>query len=214
MKSVRRAALYIGILFLLTTITYGLGDAIIQTHGLNTNSLEAFSKYNVEIVMAVLLQLLCGMGVLGIAIIGYPIFKKIHQNVAMWYVSIRTIECTIIAIGAMYLLSGIKNKGEAVITKAALLTNYHMNFIMLALVLSFGAIGLYYLLYISRIVPKFIAIWGFLAVPLMVFALLFDLIYGVQYAYLYFPMGLNEIFLGFWLLIKGFNTKNIGFNDI
>jgi hypothetical protein len=67
---------------------------------------------------------------------------------------------------------------------------------------------LYYFLYRSRLVPRLIPVWGFIAVvALFTWNLLeafgLSVSAGMVFA---LPMILNEIFLGLWLIAKGFNS--------
>ena len=66
-----------------------------------------------------------------------------------------------------------------------------------------GALIFYYLLYQSKLIPRFISVWGLIAVamvPLQYFNLGLILV---------LPMISNEIFLAIWLIVKGFNSSAI-----
>lgn len=205
MNSYRKSAAIVGSLFIITTLTYGIGDGLIQELFTKANSLEYTSK----MVIAVLLQLLCGFGVIGIAIVMYPIFKLFNEKLALLYVGNRLIECTIIALSGISLLTFIEFKKENFSDlkefTSPFLLEYHANFLMLSLVLSFGAFVFYYVLFKSRLIPRFISIWGFIAVILMDISLLMDMLDYSETILLYIPMGLNELFLGIWLIFKRFN---------
>jgi len=56
------------------------------------------------------------------------------------------------------------------------------------------------------LIPRFISIWGIIAVILMVAGLVIDMLGATPNIMLYIPMGANELFLGLWLLFKGFNS--------
>jgi hypothetical protein len=71
-----------------------------------------------------------------------------------------------------------------------------------------GALVLYVLLYQSRLVPRFISVWGLIAaVSILAWNLLemvgLHISVGMVFA---LPIILNEIFLGFWLILRGFDT--------
>lgn len=68
-----------------------------------------------------------------------------------------------------------------------------------------GAGMLYYLLFKSKLVPRFISIWGLIAVALLFTEMMLITFGNSKGMILMAPMGLNEIFLGFWLIFKGFN---------
>ncbi|KAA3635619.1 MAG: DUF4386 family protein, partial [Bacteroidetes bacterium] len=71
-----------------------------------------------------------------------------------------------------------------------------------------GAAMLYFAFYKSRLVPRFISIWGLIAVALL-FTEMILLTFGYsQGMILMAPMGLNELFVGFWLIFKGFNSTS------
>jgi hypothetical protein len=68
---------------------------------------------------------------------------------------------------------------------------------------------LYYLIYISKLVLRFISVWGFVALLSLLIGNLLE-ISGIDHPMVmaFYPMiMLNEIFLAFWLMIKGFDLK-------
>ena len=76
---------------------------------------------------------------------------------------------------------------------------------------SLGALVFYYLLYRSKLVPRFIPIWGFIAVALVFtwnFLAAFDISLPGAVIFV-LPIILNEIFLGIWLIVKGFDPSAI-----
>ena len=82
---------------------------------------------------------------------------------------------------------------------------------ILAIFFGLSALLFYYLLYQLKLVPRFISVWGLIgAVLILTWNLL--LIFGVSVSIgmiLALPMILNEIFLGIWLIAKGFNPSAI-----
>ncbi len=80
---------------------------------------------------------------------------------------------------------------------------------MLGIFFSLGALLFYYLLYQSKLVPRFISVWGLIAVALVLtwnLLEMFGLSFGLSANLIFvLPIILNEIFLGIWLIAKGFN---------
>jgi hypothetical protein len=75
------------------------------------------------------------------------------------------------------------------------------------------ALILNYLLYQSKLVPRFISVWGFIGAILMLAAGLLAM-FGLGYlspitVLLGLPMALNEMVLAVWLIVKGFNSSAI-----
>ncbi len=79
---------------------------------------------------------------------------------------------------------------------------------MLAIVFSLGALMIYYLFYQSKLIPRWLSIWGFvgaiiyLSEPLLV-------MFGYEMEILFAPLALQEMVLAIWLIIKGFNPSAI-----
>ncbi|GAH37708.1 unnamed protein product, partial [marine sediment metagenome] len=73
-----------------------------------------------------------------------------------------------------------------------------------------AALFFYYLLYQSKLIPRWLSVWGFIASILLILANLLEitgLIPGSMILYL--PIILNELFLAVWLIVKGFNPSAI-----
>ena len=81
--------------------------------------------------------------------------------------------------------------------------------LVLSVIFIFGALFFYILLFRTQVVPKFISIWGIVA-SITLFIITIVKLFGIKIAILdilVLPMILNEIFLAFWLIIKGFNKE-------
>jgi len=80
---------------------------------------------------------------------------------------------------------------------------------VLAIVFSLGAAMFYLLLYRSRIVPRWIALWGLAAIPFYVAADLLAM-YGVvssassAQVLMFMPMAVQEMVLAVWMIARGF----------
>ena len=68
-----------------------------------------------------------------------------------------------------------------------------------------GAYMFYYLLFKSKLIPRFISVWGLIAVAILFTEMMLITFGDSLRMILMIPMGLNEIFLGIWLIVKGFN---------
>jgi hypothetical protein len=85
----------------------------------------------------------------------------------------------------------------------------HLASLLTPIFFSLGALLLYVFLYRSRLVPRFIPIWGFIGVAAM-FTLNMVQAFGMSISaamVFVLPMILNEIFLGLWLLVRGFSPS-------
>jgi len=77
-------------------------------------------------------------------------------------------------------------------------------------VFAIGAAMLYYLLFQSRLVPRWLSLWGLVAAPLFLIASLSLLWTGDPNAtlanILFVPLALQEMVLAVWLIAKGFSA--------
>ncbi len=71
----------------------------------------------------------------------------------------------------------------------------------------------YYLLYQSKLIPRFISVWGVIALVSLLIGNLLEITGNTHpMIMLFFPLiMLNEIFLAIWLMVKGFNPSAIGY---
>ena len=152
------------------------------------------------LILGAILEIICGVAVVGIGVLMFPILKLFNKRLALGYVIFRVIECTIIIVGGIYLLSLLK-----------LMWKYEMIiFVFTAL----GGLIFSYLLFLSKLIPRYLSGLGiigyailFLGVTLNMFSLIN--INGGAGMLIYLPGGLFELFLPLWLFVKGFNSLAI-----
>jgi hypothetical protein len=75
-----------------------------------------------------------------------------------------------------------------------------------------GAFMYYYLLFQSRLIPRWLAGFGIAAIILMLTACVLALFSGnriTSYIPLAAPIAVQEIVLGIWLIVKGFNPAAV-----
>ena len=79
-------------------------------------------------------------------------------------------------------------------------------------VFSVSALILNYLLYRSRVVPTWISIWGFIGGVLLLASAIIEMFgtaLGGWQAIFTAPIGVNEMVLAVWLIIKGFDMRHL-----
>ena len=79
---------------------------------------------------------------------------------------------------------------------------------MIGVVFPIGALMIYYLLYQSKLIPRWLSAWGFLgAIPYLASFLL--AFFGFELGILMLPLALQEMVMGVWLIVKGFNPSAV-----
>jgi hypothetical protein len=217
----RKTAIVVGVLFLTAMVTSLLGGGLLETILNAPDYLITVSADETQVIIGVLLELINVAAVVGIAVMMFPIFKKYNEALALGYVGFRIIEATILIVAVISPLALITLSQEYLNAGAPdafyfqtlgtlfMAVRAHLVGLILVIFFSSGALLFYYLLYQSKLVPRFISVWGFIGVA---FLLTWNLLetFGLSVSagmILALPIILNEIFLGIWLIVKGFSSS-------
>ena len=79
---------------------------------------------------------------------------------------------------------------------------------ILEIVFPLGALMFYYLFYQSKLIPRWLSGWGLIGAILYLAAGLYNL-FGPELAILLLPLGLQEMVMAVWLIVKGFTPSAI-----
>ena len=151
-------------------------------------------------IVAMAAEALSGIAVIIIAIIMYPLFKPYNKIVSLGYISGRTVEggCMIIT-GILLLFSGTFYGNL-----------YDQIWLFHGFIFGIAALIFYYLLYISKIIPRWLSIWGVIASILLIVVNVLEITNLISSSMiLYLPIMSNEVVLAIWFIVKGFNPSAI-----
>ncbi|TCC19514.1 DUF4386 domain-containing protein [Kribbella speibonae] len=187
----RKIAVAVGTLFVVQMVTALFGTSLIQ----------AFVDGDTDrapLTAGVVLMLCSGIAVVGIGLLMYQVLKEFNRRLAFWYPVLRITELTVSAVCGIYLL--------------AQLTVVPNHLLWVYIPTGIGGLILTYLLFASRLVPRPIAVLGFIGylslsvgVPLDLLGVL-DMNERAGLALLA-PGGLFEfVFMPIWLFAKGFGA--------
>ena len=226
MNSNRKTAIIVGVLFIISTVA-GILSAVFLEPILNApDYLINVSANENQVINGALLELICAGAFLGIAVMMFPILKKYNENIALGYVVARILEAVPFVVGVISLLSLLTLSQEYVqagtpdaphyLPLSTLLLEVHdlTNLLGSMIIFSLTALILNYSLYQSKLVPRFISIWGLIGAPLMLTAGLLGMFglfspFSTISIFLALPLALNEMVLAVWLIVKGFNSSAI-----
>jgi hypothetical protein len=215
MNSNKRTAKIIGVLFLTAMVTSLFGGGFLESIIGTPDYLESTAGNASLLWVGIFLELVNAVAVIGIAVLFFRVLKNVNESIGLGYIGVRIMEsvfCIASAIIPILLLSlsqeYLKTEGGDTAyfeTLGTLFKTTRGHFVSLLIPLSFSlaALLLYFLLYKSKLVPRFISIWGFIAVILLLILNLVEIDSGAGIL-LALPIILNEIFLGIWLIVKGF----------
>ncbi|HYO20304.1 MAG TPA: DUF4386 domain-containing protein [Dermatophilaceae bacterium] len=176
------------------------------------------------VVLTALIEFVAAASCAGIAIALYPVLRRYGPAMAFGAAAARVVEAALVLVSTLSLLALLSLAQESVdagvtdtvVTDASVqvllaVREWLPNFLIL-LPFLLGA-GLYYvLMYRSRIVPRWLSVWGLLAVALSLVATVYsgftqDFGMATFSTALNAPIGLQEMVLAVWLIAKGFNRQ-------
>jgi len=224
MNSYRKTARIVGLLFIIATGAPLL--SFLFTGSLNApDYLIKVSANENQIIIGALLELVFGVACAGIAIAMYPVLKKYNVGLALGAVSLRLLEgiLYIIAVIALLLLLTISQEYvKAGIPDASYFQS--LGILLMAvrdwvgtlgsITFILGALIYYYVFYKTRLIPRWLSVWGLIGVPFWIAAallLMFGLVnnFSTPVILLDLPIAINEMVLAVWLIVKGFNSSAI-----
>ena len=223
----RATARVVGTLFLVASTAGLVGLPLQESVVGGRDYLTAASAHPDRLATGVLLQLVMGVAVVSIAVVIYPVLRRGTERLAMGYVVARALEAVVYVVGATGLLTLITvsekyaagNDGSAFAALGQLIMaerDWAGHAVLDAAVFSLGALVLNAAFYRSRLVPRWLSLWGLAgAVAYLTAGLL--VMYGLEplstpQVLLEAPLGLQEIALALWLIVKGFDTHEAAFS--
>jgi len=217
MCSFKKSARVAGALFIIAMFASLGGGFLISGVISSANNFAVTTENRAALITGILLELVNAVCVVGIAALLAPVLRRTSETAADWYLSIRTCEavaCAMIVLAPLALLyfEGPQNIGANAAAEMLFAVRTGVSNALIPLFFFLGAGVLYLRLYSTRIVPRYISVWGLGAVILAFAANAIGLIWpsllgmGPQMA-LVLPMILNELFLGGWLIVKGFSES-------
>jgi hypothetical protein len=121
---------------------------------------------------------------------------------------------TLIALSLSYLKAGAADAAGYQTLGTILLAGHEMMTTILIIVFSLGALMLYTVFYRSRLIPRWLSIWGVVAILMHLstaFLIMFHLATteSAIVSAVNLPIFLQEMVMAVWLIVKGFNPSAI-----
>lgn len=216
----RRISLTAGVLYLLTFVsipTLALYAAVKADPGAFV--LGAGSSTAVQ--LGALSEVVVGLAGIGTAIVLYPVAKRISQTAALGFVAARVVECCLIFVGVVSLLSILTLRNDVAGSPGTdpatlatlgqgLVATYNWTFLLSQSLMPVACdLFLGYVLYRSRLVPRLLPIIAFIGAPLLlasdiaVFLGAYPQVSAIS-GLAALPVAAFEFSLGIWLVAKGF----------
>ncbi|MCA9392209.1 DUF4386 domain-containing protein [candidate division WWE3 bacterium] len=157
-----------------------------------------FSEATDSALVVMIADVISGLSVMGIAVLILPYFVNIDKMLANLYLVARLVEGGLMVLGGFFALSATTESWRGFIYD-----NVHIYAFIL------GGFLFYWLLYKTKLVPRFISIWGSVAIGVLLVSTAAKLIHITipVLDYLLILIITNEFFLAIWLMVKGFKFE-------
>jgi len=225
MNSDKKTARIVGALFIMALVLFLIGQAFYNPILSSPDYLDSTYPNRVIVIVGILLEFLSALAVVLIPLLLFPILRKRNEVLALGYVSFRLFEAVLLSFAQIYKLSLVKlsqnyldkggvdasffqNMGSSI--QSVIYWIDHAGLIYL-IVFAIGALILYSALYKSKLIPRWLSIWGLIgAVAILTASVMatFD-ISLVLAVLLIIPIALQEQAMAIWFIVKGFNPSAI-----
>jgi hypothetical protein len=217
-KPFRTTARIVGVLYLAGMVVGIGGNALIQSI-LGAPDPSTIAANSMLLALGVVLWLSTVAGDAAHGILMFPVLKPHSERAAVGYLGARIIDATFIAVMALLILIQIPvgieylNAGSSdtsylqalsiVLTKANL---YAYEFAMITV----GVAGLILcsMFYRAQLVPRLLAVWGLIGYAILLLGSVLQVLGFNLNSIQAIPGGLWELFIGVWLIAKGFSTSS------
>jgi hypothetical protein len=224
MKSYRGNAIAVGVLFILCSAASILS---IVPLGATVGAPVDFAKLagsDNAVVMTALIEFVWAATGMGIAIALYPVLRLFNPTLALGSVVGRVVENVFILIGTLSLLALLTVSQQAAgsaasssfqVTGDALVAVRDWVHGFVAMIpFGIGSLMYNYVLYRSRLIPRWLSGLGLVGAVLSVAATVYagftqDFGFTTVNNVLSAPIGLQEMVLAVWLIAKGFNLSAV-----
>ncbi len=231
MNTYRMNAVMAGALYLLGTV-FGVLGAVIGGEVLTTiisgnplagvDILGLVAANSSRLTVGAFLTLMMGISLVAMTVFLYPVFRKDSEELAMgmvlfrgalegifYFVSTLSI-LTLVALGNQYIATGVDSAVLESIGNV-LYQFENLKAPVSSIIFLIGATCIYLAFYRTRLIPRWLSVWGFFAVGTSMAAALLNFFhmetsYGLYLEMVMFP---QEIVMAVWLIVKGFDPSAI-----
>jgi hypothetical protein len=222
----RKAARTAGVLFIVATGAAIASGAFLLPLLEAPDYLVKVSANETQVGIGALFYFVMAAAGAGIAIPMYPILKRYSEGLALGAVAFRIIEGAVFAVGVICVLvlvptsqgfvqAGTPDGSHFQTLGELLLAGYTISQAVVPGVFAFslGALMYYYIFYQSKLVPRWLSVWGLAGVTLGIANGLYDMFGGIPNETLSMlldlPIFAQEMVLAVWLIVKGFDPSAV-----
>ena len=221
----RMNGMILGVLYIVAAVTSVIALVFYQPLLSEQWYMSVANGFETKVLIGVLNDLLVVVSVVGTAVMLYPYLRRWNEHIALGYLCFRFMEAVFIAIGWVSILGLLQLSsyyeagsiaGENFHAVGLLLQAFYRWIFVLGpnFMLGLNTFMYSYLLLRTGLVPKPLAIFGMVtAVSVFISGLLelFGIVEPLSTAkgLIALPVGVYEMSLAVWLIVKGFHKQNL-----
>ena len=229
MNTYRKTAIAVGAFFVIGTVAGVLSGVFSGGVIDDPDYLVKFAANRDQIIMTVILTLTMAFPLAMVPVLLFPILRRHNETLALGavvfrgvleafgYILIVICFLLLLSLSQEYVKAGAPEASHFQTLGALILEANDWSNDLLAIVFSIGALMIYYLFYQSKLVPRWLSVWGLIGATLYLAAPLINM-FDPQHSYLTIaagagrlmaPLALQEMVFALWMIVKGFNPSAI-----
>ncbi len=218
MNKYRTTARVVGAVYLAGFVVGIVGNIMIQSILGAPNHLATVSANSMTVAIGAILWLLAVLGDAGHGVLMFPVLKQHSERMAIGYLAARIVDAIFIAVMVLLILIQIPLGSEYLKIAASgasylqALSAVSVQASQYAYEIGMSALGvsgliLCYTLYRARLIPRWLAVWGLAGYAILLFGMVSAVMGSGLGDVSSIPGGLWEVFMGVWLIAKGFSSS-------
>lgn len=217
----RRVALLVGALLIIDLVVNAIGSTLIEGLLEGNDYLTALAADRDRVMTGVLLETVCAMSLLAIGVLLYPVLRAYSGTVARGYLGVRIVETVIavsfvvshlmlFALGQDFVAAGAPEASSHQTLGALLIEGHDLSYQVYLMFYGLGCLLLFGAMFRARMVPRPLSVWGLAGVVIALGGLVADMFGSSVGMEVYaMPLGLGQVSLAIWLLVKGFYPPTV-----
>ena len=218
MNTYRTTARVVGVVYLAGFVVGIGGDGLIRSILGAPDHLSTVSANSMMLAIGAILWLMAVAGDAAHGVLMFPVLKQHSERIAFGYLASRIVDAVFIAVSVLFILLQIPLGSEylkavvpntfylqalSTLSIQANLYAYEIGMIALGL----AGLMLNYMFYRAKLVPRWIAVWGLVGYAIIFCGMVSEVMGSGLGLVSSLPGGLWEVFIGVWLIAKGFNSS-------
>lgn len=218
MNNYRTTARIIGLIYLGGFVVGIAGNGLLQSTFESANPLAIVSAHGLALSFGAILWLMAAVGDAAHGILMFPVLKQHNERAAVGYLCFRIIDAVFIALMVLaYLvqmplgneyLKAAASDGSSLQSMSKMALQASQSDYQLGMgALGLGGMILCYALYVYKMMPRYIAVWGFAGYAIITCGMVAAMMGWGTGLMASIPGGLWEVFFGCVLLFRGFRVS-------